>query len=43
LFSVIANHAHLGHADPFVDSNYRRSPKIGTPAPAKTCSYCSTS
>ena len=43
LFPVIANHAHLGHADPFVNSSYRRSPKIRTTATAKTCSYCSTS
>src|SRR5215510_1578283 len=39
LLSLIANHAHLGHADPFVNSSNRRSPKIRTATAAKTCSY----
>src|SRR6266704_520334 len=43
LFALIANHAHLGHADSLVDSSHWRATKIGTTAAAKTCSYCCTS
>src|SRR5204863_1871579 len=43
LFSIVANYAHLGHANAFVNSSHRRSPKIRTTATAKTCSYCRTS
>src|SRR5262245_917019 len=39
LLSLIANHAHLGHADPFVNSSNRRPPEIRTATAAKTCSY----
>jgi hypothetical protein len=43
LFTVFGNHAHLGYANPFVNSCDRRTAKIGTTAASKTCSYCCTS
>src|SRR5437868_11231824 len=43
LLAIVTNHAHLGHANPFVNSSYRRAPKIGATPSTKTCSYCCTS
>ena len=43
LLAVIGDHAHLRHANPFINSCYGRAAKIRATAASKTCSYCCTS
>src|SRR6185436_19631024 len=44
LFSFFTNHAHLRHANSFVNTNRRPTPVVRTlTATSKACSYCCTS
>src|SRR5262245_10877616 len=44
LFTFLANHAYLRHADSLVDAYWRQSPVVGPwTAASKACSYCCTS
>ena len=44
LLSFLTNHAHLRHANSFVNTNRRQTPIVRTlTATSKACSYCCTS
>ena len=43
LFAIFTDHAHLRHANPFVNPNYRPTAEVRATAASKTCSYVCTS